>query len=179
MQSKSIRRLVTLALLAAIAVALCLLVRFPIFAAAPWLEYDAGDIPVIFASFLFGPWWALAVTFVLCVIQGMTVSASSGIIGIAMHFFATGAFVTVSGLLFSRFPKRVALSMLAGAAAAIVMMVPLNFLFTPMFGTPLEAVRQMMLPVIVPFNAVKFGANAVIAYLLYKPLARYFANYRA
>ncbi|MDD6876311.1 MAG: ECF transporter S component [Clostridiaceae bacterium] len=179
MQSKSVRRLVTLALLVAIAVALCLLVRFPIFAAAPWLEYDAGDIPVIFAAFLFGPWWALAVTFVLCVIQGLTVSASSGIIGIAMHFFATGSFVLVAGLLFRRFPKKVALSMLAGALTAIVMMIPLNLIFTPMYGTPIEAVRQMLFPVIVPFNAVKFGANAIIAYLLYKPMARFLAERRA
>ena len=174
MQSKSVRRLVTLALLVAIAVALCLLVRFPIFAAAPWLEYDAGDIPVIFAAFLFGPWWALAVTFVLCVIQGLTVSASGGVYGIIMHIIATGTFVLVAGLIYQRHKtKKAALIALAcGVAAWGLIMMPANLIVTPYFtGMPVDAIRALLLPIILPFNLIKAGINAIVTFLVYKSVS--------
>ena len=176
MQDTSTRRLATLAILAAAAIVLCLLVRFPIFPSAPWLEYDAGDIPLIFSAFLYGPWWGLAVTAVACVIQGLTVSAGSGWIGIVMHLCATGALVIVAGLIYRKAPKRSLIAMIVGAAVAIVLMIPLNLIFTPLYGTPVEAVKQMLLPVILPFNAIKFGVNAVVAWVLYKPLQRFLKN---
>jgi len=169
-RTDSVRRLVVLALLVAAGVAMSLYIRFPIFPTAPWLEYDAGDIPVIFAAFLAGPFWALGVAFVMCAIQALTVSAASGIIGFLMHFLATGLFVFTAGLLYRRFPKKAALAMFCGAVAAILSMIPLNLIFTPLYGTPIEAVKEMLLPVIVPFNAIKFGINAVVAYLVYRPL---------
>lgn len=176
MRNTPVRRLATLALLSAAAVVLCLLVRFPIFPSAPWLEYDAGDIPLIFSSFLYGPWWGLAVTAVACVIQGLTVSAGSGWIGIVMHLCATGALVVAAGLIYRKRPKQSLAAMVIGAVIAILLMLPLNLIFTPLYGTPIEAVKQMLFPVILPFNAIKFGVNAVVAWLLYKPLQSFLQN---
>ena len=176
MQHSPVRRLATLAILAAAAVVLCLLVRFPIFPSAPWLEYDAGDVPLIFSAFLYGPWWGLAVTAVACVIQGLTVSAGSGWIGIVMHLCATGALVIVAGYCYRKWPGRSLAAMLAGAVVAILLMLPLNLIFTPLYGTPVEAVKQMLFPVILPFNAIKFGANSLVAWLLYKPLQSFLKN---
>lgn len=36
----------------------------------------------------------------------------------------------------------------------------------------MEAVLEIMIPVIIPFNLVKAGINAVVTYLVYKPIAR-------
>ena len=87
------------AMLCALAVVLVYLIHFPLLPAAPFLEYDPADVPIFFASILFGPWWALAMTAVTAVVQGLTVSAQSGVIGIVMHFVATGSFAVVSGLI--------------------------------------------------------------------------------
>ena len=67
-------------------------------------------------------------------------------------------------------------AMVIGAVIAILLMLPLNLIFTPLYGTPIEAVKQMLFPVILPFNAIKFGVNAVVAWLLYKPLQSFLKN---
>ena len=98
--SANTRKLTTLAMLAALAIVLVALIHFPLVPAAPFLEYDPADIPIFIGTFLFGPAAGLALTAVVCVIQGVTVSAASGPIGIIMHFLATGTFVLLAGNLY-------------------------------------------------------------------------------
>jgi len=169
------KKLTAMALLAAISVILVYLIHFPIFPAASFLEYDPADIPLMIAGFVFGPIPALLVCAVTCAIQAMTVSAASGFIGFCMHFFATGAFVLTSGLLSKKLTSKggTAISLVCGAIVAIFLMIPLNLIFTPMYGTPIEAVKQLMLPVIVPFNLIKFAANAFLTFLVYIPIRKY------
>ena len=87
------RKITGIALLSALAVVLLYIpgLRFPIFPMAPFLEYDACDIPIMFATFAYGPISGLIVTFIVSVIQGTTISAGSGIYGILMHIIATGS----------------------------------------------------------------------------------------
>ena len=35
------------------------------------------------------------------------------------------------------------------------------------------AVAGMLLPVIIPFNAIKFGANSIILFFIYKPISKW------
>ena len=169
------KKLTSMALMAALSIILVYFIHFPIFPAASFLEYDPADIPLMIAGFVFGPVTALLVCAVTCAIQAMTVSAASGVIGFCMHFFATGAFVLVSGLLSKHFKSKggIIVALLCGTIVTILMMIPLNLIFTPMYGTPIEAVKQMMLPVIVPFNAIKFFVNALLTYLVYIPIRKH------
>lgn len=91
MKSTNLKKLATLGVLAACSVVLMLAVRIP-FPPAPFLEYDPADIPILIGTFLFGPIWGFGLTVVVSVLQGMTVSAGSGWIGIVMHVAATGCF---------------------------------------------------------------------------------------
>ena len=59
------KRMVTLAMLAAIAIVLVAVVHFPLLPAAPFLEYDPADIPIFIGMFLFGPWAGLQLTVVV------------------------------------------------------------------------------------------------------------------
>ena len=106
MKSEKIRKLVTMAMLAALSIVLVYVVHFPIFPAAPFLEYDPADIPIFIGTFLFGPVSGLLLTVVTSVVQGLTVSASSGPIGILMHIFATGSFALIAGNLYRRLHTR-------------------------------------------------------------------------
>lgn len=172
--SDKTRRITILGLMAAVSIILVYFIRFPIFPAAPFLEYDPADIPIFICTFLFGPWWGLGLTVVVSFIQGFTVSAGSGIIGVVMHIFATGSFALVAGFLYRRNKTRkgAVAALLAGVATMVVMMVIWNLVFTPIFmGTPREAVLQMLVPVIIPFNLIKAGANAAVTFLVYKKLA--------
>ena len=88
--SEATRKLTTMAMLTAISIVLVAFVHFPLLPAAPWMEYDPADIPIFIGTFMFGPAAGLGLTAVVAIIQGTTVSAGSGWIGIVMHFLATG-----------------------------------------------------------------------------------------
>ena len=166
------RKLVMLAMLAAISVALVMTVHIPM-PFAPFLEYDPADIPIFIATFAFGPVSGLVVTVVVSVIQACTVSSLSGWIGALMHVIATGSFVLVAGILYKKFHtiKGAILSLGAGALTMVLMMIPLNLIFTPLFmGAPVSVVRDMLLPAIIPFNLIKAGGNALLTFFLYKAI---------
>ena len=173
--SKNTRKLTTLAMLAALAIVLVALIHFPLVPAAPFLEYDPADIPIFIGTFLFGPAAGLALTAVVCVIQGVTVSAASGPIGIIMHFLATGTFVLLAGNLYRahRTRKAALLGLAAGTLAMTAVMCVCNLVFTPLFmGSPVGEVVKLLLPAIIPFNLAKAAINSVITYLVYKPISR-------
>ncbi len=172
--SQRTRRITILGLMAAVSIILVYFIRFPIFPSAPFLEYDPADIPIFICTFLFGPWWGLALTVVVSFIQGFTVSAGSTIIGVIMHILATGSFALVAGFLYRRNKTRrsAVVALLAGVVVMVAVMALCNLVFTPIFmKTPVDVVLQMLVPVIIPFNLIKAGANAAITFLVYKKLA--------
>lgn len=173
-QQIAVKKITTLGVMAALSVALAFFIHIP-FPPAPFLEYDPADIPIFIVSFIFGPWWGIALTVLVSVLQGVTVSAGSGIYGILMHVFATSAFVIVSGIVY-KYNKSFLGSVMAlslGCLTQALIMIPLNLIFTPMFlGSPLKAVLEMIIPVILPFNLMKAGINAVITGLLFKQLEK-------
>ena len=153
--SEATRKLTTMAMLTAISIVLVAFVHFPLLPAAPWMEYDPADIPIFIGTFMFGPAAGLGLTAVVAIIQGTTVSAGSGWIGIVMHFLATGTFALLAGTIYRRRHTRggAALALLAGVLAMTAVMVGCNLIFTPIFmGTPIDAVIPMLLPVIVPLT---------------------------
>ena len=72
-------KLAKMAMLVAISIVLVLLIHFPLFPAAPFLEYDPADIPIFIGTFAFGPAAGVLLTVLVSVIQGATVSASGQI----------------------------------------------------------------------------------------------------
>ncbi|MFR3992645.1 MAG: ECF transporter S component [Angelakisella sp.] len=64
-------RLAKLGLLAALSIVLVFFIHFPIFPTAKFLEYDPADIPIMIATFAFGPWYGLMTTIVVAVVQGL------------------------------------------------------------------------------------------------------------
>lgn len=97
-----VNKMVKLAVLSALGVALMLIVRFPIIPSAPFLEYDPADIPALIGTFIFGPGSGSIITIVVSVIQAMTVSAGSGWVGGMMHIVATGTMVVVAGVIYKK-----------------------------------------------------------------------------
>lgn len=167
--------LTRMAMLAAISIILVALIHFPIFVSAPFLEYDPADIPIIIGTFLYGPTLGFILAVVTCIVQGVTVSAASGIIGIVMHIFATGSYVLVAGIIYKKnhTKKGAIIALIAGTLTMTISMVIWNLVFTPIFlGTPFDAVKAMIIPIIIPFNLIKAGVNSVITYFTYKPVER-------
>ena len=93
-------RLAKRGMLVAIAIVLVYFIHFPIFPAVAFLEYDPADIPILMGTFAFGPVAGILLTVVTAVIQGVTVSAASGLYGIIMHIISTSTLVIVAGVIY-------------------------------------------------------------------------------
>ena len=173
MRSRKVKVLSTMAIFAAISVVLVALIHFPILPAAPFLEYDPADIPILICGFAFGPVAGIIVTVVASLIQGLTVSASSGIYGILMHVIATTALVLASSLYYKKHKtkKGALISIILGVACMTLVMIPANLFVTPAFmGSPRSAIVEL-LPVIILFNFIKAGVNGVITFFIYKKIS--------
>ena len=175
MKRENTKRLVRLSLLGAISLLLMYFVHFPLFPAAPFLEYDMADVGILIGTFLYGPFWGLLLTGVVCLLQWLLVSQASGWVGALMHFFATGSFVLVAGFIYARTHTRkgALIALACGALTMVLAMIPLNLIFTVHFmRTPREVVVAMLPTVIIPFNLIKAGLNAGITFLIYKFVAK-------
>ena len=172
-QKTKATKIAKMAMLVAISIVLVMLVHFPIFPAVSFLEYDPADIPILIGTFAFGPTAGILLTVVASLIQGFTVSASSGLYGILMHIIATTTLVTVAGVIYRKHKtkKMAIIALVAGTIAMTVVMFFANMIVTPMFtGMPLESIMGLM-PFILAFNAIKAGINSLVTFLLYKSIS--------
>lgn len=172
----SAKKLTMMAALTAISIILVALIHFPIFPAAAYLEYDPADIPILIGTFAFGPMAGIMITIVAALIQGITVSAASGIYGIIMHILATGTYVIVAGNIFKRIKKKsgIIIALVFGTISMAIVMCAANLIVTPIFlGAPVEVILPMILPIILPFNLIKAGLNGLVTFIVYKTVAKF------
>lgn len=165
-------KLAKVAMMAAISCVLVLLIRIP-FPPAPFLVYDPADVPIYITTFAFGPAAGLIVTIIVSFIQAFILGGDA-LYGFVMHVVATGMFAVVAGAIYThkKSKKEAIIALAAGVVIATVVMCLMNIIVTPYYmGTPREAVMAMILPVILPFNLLKTGANAVLTFLVYKRIS--------
>lgn len=183
-KQNSLLRICLIGVFSALSIVLAILIHVPLIPAVSFLEYDPADIPIFFLAAYLGPGAGLLMTALVSLIQGLTVSAASGWIGIVMHFLATGSFVAAETLLL-RFLRRrtgketisMALSILSGVVAMTVVMALWNLIFTPYFmHMPLPDFLPF-LPYIVLFNILKATLNGAAAFILWRVLRTPIAKY--
>ena len=162
-----------MSVLVAVSVVLTAFIHFPIFPAVPFLEYDAADIPVIIAGFAFGPSAGMIITFAAAVIQGLTVSAQSGIYGILMHIIATSFLVVTSSVIYkyNKTKKGAVISLICGIFAMTLSMIPANLYITPYFMGVERSVVKGLLIYMIAFNLIKAGLNSAITFVIYKKIS--------
>ncbi|MHB8065215.1 MAG: ECF transporter S component, partial [Ruminiclostridium sp.] len=151
MNRNRIQKLTTMGILIAISIILIISpLRFP-FPAAPFLEYDAGDIPILIGGFIFGPVAGIVLAIVTSLVQALTVSSGSGWIGCIMHIFAASALVGIASGIYSRKKtlKMAIIGLIFGTISMTAVMIPLNLIFYPLFmGTPVKEVIKLIVPVL-------------------------------
>lgn len=170
----NVRMMTTLAVLAALAMVLLILVRFPIFPAIQDLKYEPMDIPFLIAGFAFGPWAGLAVAVTASIIQGFTLDAQNGLVGILMHVIASGTLVLVASSIYKRKRniKNAVIGLAAGTVSMTVIMIAANLLImAPYYHIPVDVVIGL-LPLIIAFNLIKAGSASLVTFLIYKPLRK-------
>lgn len=165
------KTLVNLALLSAVSFLSLLIIRIPVF---DFLSYEAKDIFITLAGFLYGPLATVMMSVVVSLVEMLTIS-STGIIGCVMNIISTVAFAGTAAVIYKRF--RTIRGAAAGLAAGVVMMTALmllwNYLITPLYmGIPRAAVKEMLVPMFLPFNLLKASLNGAFTMLCYKPFVK-------
>ena len=166
-----VKKMVLSAMLAAVAYILSFS-KTPLIPAAPFLSYEPMDVAITIGGFLLGPMAAFVISLVTAAIESLTIG-DTGVIGFFMNFLSSAAFACTAAYIYkkNRSVSGAVLSLLLGSVAMICVMLLWNWLITPMYmGVARPVVVSMLLPVFLPFNALKAGFNSALILLLYKPL---------
>ena len=169
MKKITVKQLVLLAMLSAMAYVIVSVVRIPVIL---FLKYEPKDVIITIGGFLLGPMAAFITSFVVSLLEMVTVS-DTGPIGCLMNLISTCAFACTAAVIYKR--KHTLRGAVMGLAAGWIFMVAVmllwNWLITPLYmGADRATVEAMLLPVFLPFNLLKGGLNSAIVLLLYKPL---------
>ena len=166
------KKLATLAMLSALAfVVMALSKLLP--SVNGFLDFDFKDVVICIAGFIYGPLSALGMIVVVALIEMISPFSDTGPIGCIMNVLATCAFCCPACWIYKKnhTMKGAVLGLLTGVVLLIAVMLAWNYFLTPIYqGQPREAIADLLLPVFLPFNAVKGGLNMTATLLLYKPV---------
>jgi riboflavin transporter FmnP len=99
--------------------------------------------------------------------------SNNGPIGMVMNVLATLSFACTASFIYRKKHnmKGAVIGLAAGVAAMTAVMLLWNYLITPGYlKIERQAVVDIMIPLLLPFNLLKAGINAALVMLLYKPI---------
>ena len=163
------KRMVMLALLAAIAYLMVTFIRIPV---VMFLKYEPKDVIITIGGFLFGPMASFVISLLVSLIEMVTIS-DTGPIGAIMNLLSTCCFACTASMIYkkNRTMMGAILALLVGTVFMTGAMLLWNWLITPLYlGYEREVVAAMLVPVFLPFNLLKAGLNTAFVLFLYKPL---------
>jgi len=170
-----IKRLTVTALFCAVAYVVSLAVQ--IAGIGGFLTFDIKDAVITVAAMLFGPLTGIVISFVVALLE-MIGGSGTGHWGAIMNFTSSAVFACVASSVYRHLPKWK--KTVAGAwgglglaiLATVLTMLGLNLVITPLYtGMSVGGVAALILPLLLPFNAIKYVMNAALVMILYKPLA--------
>ena len=187
--TSKVRVLTGTAMLGAVAAVLMYL-EFPIPIMPAFVKLDVSELPALIASFAYGPVSGILV----CLIKNLIKlpSTSTAAVGELFNFVMGALFVGVAGLIYKRNKTRkgAIVGALLGALVMAVVSVPDNYFivypaYVVMYHLPLDAIIGMyqainpnvngllacLLVFNLPFTFVKGALDAVLCFLVYKPLS--------
>ena len=91
-----------------------------------------------------------------------------------MYKRQTGLLAVVAGSMYrhKKSKKEAVIALIVGVIAMTAMMCVANYYITSMYmGVDRSVVAAMLVPVIIPFNLLKGGINALVTFLVYKRIS--------
>ncbi len=187
--TKRTRALTGTAMLAAVATIL-MYMEFPIPIMPGFIKMDISELPALIASFAYGPLSGIAV----CLIKNLIKlpSTSTAAVGELFNFVMGALFVGVAGIVYKKNKTRkgAIIGAVAGALIMSLVSLPYNYFvvypaYVVMYHLPLEAIIGMyqainpnvngllacLVTFNVPFTFAKGMVDALLCFLIYKPLS--------
>ena len=149
-------------------------IQIPIFPAAPWLMYDPSGIVCLIAALAFGPKLGAAVAIISWLPRVFLDP-----FGAPMGMVSTCALIIPAALIYARSRTRAAsvAGMVAGAVLSVAVTCALNLVVTPLYtAVTMMDVVAMILPILLPFNALKMAINVIAGQVLLAPCMNVLAD---
>ena len=165
----SVKKLVLMAMLAAVAYLIVAVVRIPV---VLFLKYEPKDVVITIGGFLLGPMASFMISALTSLLEMVSFS-ETGPIGCLMNLISTCSFACTASIIYKKNHslKGAVTGLITGSVFMIGIMLLWNWLITPLYlGVERSAVETMLLPAFLPFNALKAGLNTALTLCLYKPL---------
>ncbi len=167
---KTIRRLVALALFAALAYICTFLLHIKVM----FLTFDAKDAVMAVAGMFFGPGAAAILSLLVPTLELFTIGSDTGLYGFVMNVASSITFSVTAALIY-KYRKTLGGALFSLGTAIFAMtavMMAMNLLVTPYFmGTTIDEVVALLPTLLLPFNLTKALLNAALVLVLYKPIA--------
>ena len=164
----STKRIAMYALFVALSMAVSF-VEFPIVPGIEWLKYDPSGIVSLVAGFAYGPAAAVIVS-----VLGFLPHLFTNPWGTLMAVLVALALSVPAALIYRRNKTRkgAVIGIIVGAIAALAMAIVGNIIVTPFYAHMTTAqVVALIVPALLPFNALKFTIHGVVTFLIYKPIS--------
>nr|WP_304321503.1 ECF transporter S component [Bifidobacterium catenulatum] len=164
----STKRIAMYALFVALSMAVSF-VEFPIMPGVEWLKYDPSGIVSLVAGFAYGPAAAAIVS-----VLGFLPHLFTNPWGTLMAVLVALALSVPAALIYRRNKTRkgAVIGIIVGAIAALAVAIVGNMIVTPFYAHMTTAqVVALIVPALLPFNALKFTIHGVVTFLIYKPIS--------
>lgn len=164
----STKRIAMYALFVALSMAVSF-VDFPIMPGVEWLKYDPSGIVSLVAGFAYGPAAAAIVS-----VLGFLPHLFTNPWGTLMAVLVALALSVPAALIYRRNKTRkgAVIGIIVGAIVALVVAIVGNLIVTPFYAHMTTAqVVALIVPALLPFNALKFSIHGVVTFLIYKPVS--------
>lgn len=184
MKKLSVKNLVTIGMLSAIAYVLMLL-KFPLLPAFSFLKLDFSDIPALLAALIYGPGAGILVELIKNVLDYFMTGSETGVpVGHISNFVSGILFILPVYYIYQKLKskKGIILALAIGTVIMSLAMSVLNyFLFLPAYtwflGMPEMSTSQMrewIVMGILPFNLIKGALTSVLFVILFEKLYSWF-----
>ena len=174
----SVKKMVLLAMLAAVAYMMVSLIRVPV---VLFLQYEPKDVIITIGGFLMGPMASFIVSLIVTLLEMVTIS-ETGPIGAIMNLISTCSFACTAAIIYKKKHtlNGAVIGLAVGSVAMVITMILWNWLISPLYMFEIHspedlaaaraAVEALLLPAFLPFNLLKAGLNSSFILCLYKPL---------
>ena len=136
-----------------------------------WLKYDPSGAICLIAGLVFGPSTG-AVVAVLSWLPHVLMDPWGGLMGI----LCTLALVLPAAAIYARRHTRTgaALALVAGGVTTLVVACAANVVVTPLYTPTMSSadVLAIIVPVLLPFNAIKLALVCAVTAIAYKPVSK-------
>ena len=173
------KKMTTVGILCGMALVLALTLYIPIVPAVSFLKYEPKDVVMVVGGFIYGPMTVVLMSVIVSILE--IFFRAGNLLDVIMNVISTVALAGTAALIYQkkRTKNGAVLGLSLGVVLTVILMLIWNYIVTPIYyQMPREAVVALMIPGLLPFNLIKYGMNAGITLVMYKPIVNVLRRFK-